>query len=46
MYSVMSFFVVFLRFFRTTFETFFLVIKNGFIVTSMSVHFALKESSI
>ncbi len=44
-YSIMNSFVVFLRFFWTTFETFFRVIRNGFIVTWTSAHFVLNESS-
>ena len=45
MYSVMNSFAVFLRFFLTTLETFFRVIRNGFIVARMSAHFAMNESS-
>ena len=41
----MNSFVVFLRFLLTTLETFFRVIRNGFIVTRTSAHFVLNESS-
>ena len=44
-YSIKNSFVVFLKFFLTARETFFLVIKKGFTVTLISLQEVLKESS-